>query len=108
MAGCYSPAIDERGYLSLTHIVATDLQPGIELRSRFAAAVRQRRHDLGITQEELAWRAGLHRTYLANVESGTRNLSLHSISKLARGLELSLSALFTLVEGSAPLTRDRA
>ena len=78
--------------------MATNPPTPIELKSRFAAAVKQRRRELGITQEELAWRAGLHRTYLANVESGTRNLSLRSIGKLARGLELSFAALFTLME----------
>ena len=80
------------------------MQISIELKSLFASAVRQRRHELGVTQEELAWRAGLHRTYLANVESGTRNLSLQSIGKLARGLDLSLTGLFERMEKSSKAT----
>lgn len=49
---------------------------------------------MGISQEELAGRAGLHRTYVADIERGARNPSLESINKLANALELSLSALF--------------
>ena len=89
--------------MTRTNIMAPSSQSPVELRSPFAAAVRQRRHELGLTQEELAWRAGLHRTYLANVESATRNLSLRSIGKLARGLELSLADFFARLENSAPV-----
>jgi two-component system, response regulator len=69
----------------------------------FAKAVRQRRLTLGVTQEELAWRAGLHRTYLAGIEAGSRNPSLQSIVRLAQAMEISLAALFANVEqASAP------
>jgi two-component system, response regulator len=50
---------------------------------------------LGMSQEELAGRAGLHRTYVCDVESGRRNLSLESIEKLARALETPVSKLLT-------------
>jgi len=50
---------------------------------------------MGISQEELAERANLHRTYVSDVERGTRNLSLESIERLARALEVSASALFS-------------
>lgn len=65
-----------------------------DLQLSFANAVRRRRSELGVTQEELAWRAGMHRTYLANIESGRRNPSLRSIGKLAQALGISLPALF--------------
>jgi CheY-like chemotaxis protein len=65
-----------------------------ELQRGFGAAVRDQRIDLGITQEELADRAGLHRTYISDVERGARNVSLLSIEKLARALKLSVSKLF--------------
>ena len=60
----------------------------------FGEAVRGWRKLLGISQEELAERADLHRTYVSDVERGTRNLSLESIERLARALEISVSALF--------------
>ena len=65
-----------------------------DIRERFGFAVKARREELGITQEELAHRAGIHRTYLSDTERGTRNVSLVSIEKLAAALEMSLSELF--------------
>src|ERR1043165_8267197 len=65
-----------------------------DLKRLFGTAIKSKRSELGISQEELADRAGLHRTYVSDVERGARNLSLESIEKLARALELSVSALF--------------
>jgi CheY-like chemotaxis protein len=66
----------------------------VDLRTRFGTTVKARRKSLGISQERLAERAGLHRTYVADVERGARNLSLASIEKLAKALDLSLPGLF--------------
>jgi CheY-like chemotaxis protein len=60
----------------------------------FGVAVKKQRAALGISQEELADRAGLHRTYISDVERGTRNPSLQSIAKLAKALELTMATLF--------------
>lgn len=68
-------------------------------KTRFGAAVRAQRKRLGISQEELAGRAGLHRTYVADVERGARNLSLASIEKLAQGLEVPIPELFAQSAG---------
>jgi transcriptional regulator with XRE-family HTH domain len=68
---------------------------------RFGATVRSLRHSLGISQETLAERAGLHRTYIAEVESGKRNVSLKSIEKLARALQVSIDSLFLPDGGQA-------
>lgn len=69
------------------------------VKMSFATAVRGWRKRLGLTQEELAERADLHRTYISDVERGARNLSLESISKLAHALEVSVSTLFTSTNG---------
>jgi transcriptional regulator with XRE-family HTH domain len=50
---------------------------------------------MGFSQEELAERAMLHRTYISDVERGVRNVSLQSIERLAHALEISLPALFS-------------
>jgi len=60
----------------------------------FGKAVRKQRFELGISQEELADRAALHRTYISDVELGLRNVSLKNIAKLARALDLSVPKLF--------------
>ena len=73
-----------------------------DIQSRFGTAVRAHRKHLGYSQEELAERAGLHRTYVADVERGARNLSLASIDKLAHALGISISALFGEATGSTP------
>jgi transcriptional regulator with XRE-family HTH domain len=69
-----------------------------DIRERFGNAVRARREELGLTQEELAGRAGIHRTYLSDVDRGGRNISLVNIERLAAGLQIRLSELFQLVE----------
>lgn len=69
-----------------------------EFKKTFGASVRSRRHQLGLSQEALAERADLHRTYVCDVERGVRNLSLQSIEKLAGALETSVAALFPQAE----------
>ena len=61
----------------------------------FAASVRKLRFGLGISQEELAERADLHRTYIADIERGARNPTLLTIKKLAKGLGVSAADLLS-------------
>ena len=63
----------------------------------FAASVRKLRSGLGISQEELAERADLHRTYIADLERGARNPTLLTIKKLAEGLGVSAADLLSEV-----------
>ncbi len=69
-----------------------------DIRERFGFAVKDRREALGLTQEEFAERAGIHRTYLSDIERGTRNVSLINIERVAKALSLRLSELFQAVE----------
>ncbi|MBI3822049.1 MAG: helix-turn-helix transcriptional regulator [Planctomycetes bacterium] len=71
-----------------------------DVRERFGFAVKVRREELKLTQEDLADKAGIHRTYLSDVERGSRNLSLINIERLAAALAMSMSELFRLVERS--------
>ncbi len=66
----------------------------MDIKKRFGTAIKKRRQELGISQEELAFRSELHRTYISDIERGSRNLSLENIEKLAKALEISISALF--------------
>ena len=54
--------------------------------------------ELDLSQEALAERADLHRTYVADIERGVRNVSLKNIGKLARALDLTVSKLCAGVE----------
>jgi transcriptional regulator with XRE-family HTH domain len=65
-----------------------------DIRIRFGTRVRQLRHGQSWSQEELADRAGLHRTYIGSIERGEQNISLENIEKLAATLEVSLAELF--------------
>jgi CheY-like chemotaxis protein len=65
-----------------------------ELKLLLGNAIKEQRSALGISQEELAARAGLHRTYVSEVERGERNPSIASIEKLAQALEVSFTSLF--------------
>ena len=53
---------------------------------RYGQAVRKVRLEQGISQEELADRCGLHRTYISDVELGKRNISLENIELIAISL----------------------
>lgn len=54
----------------------------------FASNLRALREKAGISQEELAHRAGLHRTYVGSIERGERNVSLKNIERLANALKV--------------------
>ena len=82
-----------------------------DVKKGFGLTIKRWRRESGISQEELAWRAGLHRSYVADIERGARNASLQTIEKLAKALKISLSTLFEPLEqtteggpeqGSAP------
>jgi len=64
----------------------------------FGRILRRRRTAKGISQEELASRAGLHRTFVSMLERGTRAPSLDVIRKLAVGLETTATGLVADVE----------
>ncbi len=61
-------------------------------------AVKARREDLGLTQEQLFLRSQLHQRWISNVETGKRNPSYASLRKLAVALELSTAQLIAQAE----------
>ena len=64
-----------------------------EVLERFGKKLRSVRTGKGISQEELARRSGLHRTYVSRVERGERNISLANIAKLAGALGVRMGDL---------------
>jgi transcriptional regulator with XRE-family HTH domain len=61
-------------------------------------AVKARREELGLTQEQIANDTDLHQRWISNVETGKRNLSYGSLRRLATGLNLSTSELIARAE----------
>jgi transcriptional regulator with XRE-family HTH domain len=57
------------------------------------SAIRKRRLQLGLTQEELAERAGMHWTYISGVERGVRNVSISKLIQIADGLKVRVREL---------------
>ncbi len=70
------------------------------LLAQFGLTVRRLRSERGLSQERLADVAGLHRTYVGEVERGLRNVSLVNLDRIARALEIDLSQLLAEVEGA--------
>jgi len=64
------------------------------------AHVRSLRLARGLSQEEVAHRAGLHVTYLSGIERGKRNPALRNIRRLARALGVGVGELFSFEETS--------
>ncbi len=55
---------------------------------KFGKRVRQERTRRELSQEQLAELAGVHRTYIGMIERGEKNITLESIEKLAKALDL--------------------
>jgi ribosome-binding protein aMBF1 (putative translation factor) len=70
----------------------------LEMSDAFAIALRRHRMAMGLSQELLAEKAGLHPTYIGLVERGLRNPSLNASKSLASALGLSLSKLIDEAE----------
>lgn len=59
----------------------------------FGQNVRKLRVERGLSQEQLADRAGLHRTYVGMIERAEKNITLCNIEKLAKALNVKVSTL---------------
>lgn len=59
----------------------------------FAANVRRKRLELGLSQEELAEAAGVHRTYVGMLERGEKNVTIYNIERIALALSVKPASL---------------
>ena len=69
-----------------------------DVRLAFGQAVRKLRLAKGISQERLAELADIHRTYIGDVERGTRNIALVNMTHIAHALGVCLSVLIREME----------
>ncbi len=65
-----------------------------EILIKFGEKVRITRKEKGLSQEELAHKANLHRTYIGMIERAEKNITLVNIEKVANALEISIKDLF--------------
>lgn len=72
------------------------------LAEGLSEVIRERRLELGLSQSELSSKAGLHRTYISEVERGTQNLTIETLGKLADALATSV---LLLMEDASRATR---
>ena len=67
---------------------------GTSTRKQFGKRLRKLRKEMGLSQEELGFRAGLHRTYIGSIERAEQNISVDNIHKLAKALKIPPDELF--------------
>ena len=65
----------------------------MDIRKRLGSNVKRLRLEHGWSQEDYADRAGLHRTYVSDIERASRNPTITVIDKLAKALNVSAAAL---------------
>jgi transcriptional regulator with XRE-family HTH domain len=77
----------------------------MEGRKLIAANVRRLRVALGLSQERLAFDAGVDRSYLGGMERGEANPTVDVLDRIAKTLEVPLSELFAEVEDGAAISQ---
>lgn len=65
-----------------------------EILIKFGQKVRRERQKLKISQEELADRANVHRTYIGMIERAEKNITLENIEKITKALKISIADFF--------------
>lgn len=74
--------------------VPTLLRMKTRARELFARRVRELRLERGLSQDELADAAGLHRTYIGTVERGEQSIGVDNVEKIAKALKVPITELF--------------
>jgi len=72
----------------------------MDIKLRVGQRIKELRHKLELSQEALANKAGVDRTYVTDVENGRRNISVELLEKIIKALEVPFSEFFTSKEFS--------
>ena len=67
----------------------------MDMQKQFGLRVKELRQSKGLSQESLALKAGIDRTYMTGVENGKRNVSIKNVCRIIMALEVSISDFFT-------------
>lgn len=82
-----------RVWLSLGR-VSTFVEVKSKIDIQFGKRIASLRVSQGISQEELAFRCGVHRTYIGALERGEKSPTLNTVEKIANGLNVPITLLF--------------
>ena len=79
----------------------------MSIQKKFGYCIRIFLQNLGLSQEKFSLKIGMDRTYYASVENGKRNISIANIQKIADGLNISLSELFSAIDNYKEDSNDK-
>ena len=69
-----------------------------DLAKQFGVLVRRLRSERGFSQEAFAFRVGVHRTYMGDIERGEKTVTIKTADKIAKALGITLSSMFSELE----------
>ncbi len=72
--------------------------PGMDIKLKIGQRIRELRKELEISQEALAYKAEVDRTYVTDVENGRRNVSVEILERLIKALDVSITEFFNTKE----------
>ena len=72
--------------------------PGMDIKMKVGNRIRELRKDIAISQEALANKADVDRTYMTDVENGRRNVSVEILERIINALEVSFTEFFNSKE----------
>ena len=75
-----------------------------ELDKSFGHALRKCRKQAGISQEELNFLTGIHRTFISEIERGVKSPTLHTVAALAKALGMKPSDLMRIAEDNEAIS----
>ena len=75
------------------HIEVT-MRPKSDILIKFGEKIRELRKQQGLSQEELAFKADLHRTYIGMIERAEKNITLINIEKISNALDVNIKDIF--------------
>lgn len=78
----------------------------MENKNRIGEQIRTIRSQFGISQEELAFAAGLSTNYLGSIERGHKNPTIRTLSQICTALHLNMSDFFRMVESQTEISKE--
>jgi len=66
----------------------------MDIKTKIGLRIKELRTEKNLTQEAVAWKAEVDRTFMNHVENGRRNISVESLEKIVFGLEMNIKEFF--------------